>query len=161
MRFITKKVAGFLLILILLISVLGCKTTSPRDVSSLNQNSLVIRQMQSRVFDTGDEIKALKAAMSTLQDMSMKIVKTDSELKLVEGSKSLSDGIYTMASTFSIVVTIRSVGKEKNQILIRASAFKKNKMEETGSVIVDPIVYQNFFASLAKIMFLDAKTIDE
>jgi len=145
----------------LLMSMLGCSSPNTREASSLNKKSLVIRQMQSRVFDTGDQIQALQAIISTLQDMGMKINRTDSALKIVEASKGMI-GSWKIEN-FKMVVAIRPVGKKKTQILVRATAFKCSafRSDDTNEVLDDPIIYQNFFASFAKIMFLDAKTIDE
>jgi len=118
--------------------------------------------MQSRVFDTTDETQVLRSIISAMQDMGMKIEKTDAGLKLVEGSKLL--GViskWRQVLQLTLIANIRPRGK--TQILVRVTAFTKNvtSVSPLEESVDDSVVYQNFFTALQKTLFLDAQTINE
>ena len=101
--------------------------------------------MQTRAFDTEDKTKTLRTVIATLQDLSFVIDKADLELGSVSATK--LDG-YAVRMT----VSVRPGGA--NRLVVRANA------QFNTEPITDPKPYQDFFAALAKAMFLTAHQID-
>lgn len=110
----------------------------------LVESSLKIRSLQTRAFDTTDENKTLRAVIATLQDFSFVIKKADEELGTITARR--IDG-YSLRLT----VTVRRRGE--TQVLVRMNAYYARPVR-------DPVIYQNFFTSLAKSMFLVAYTVN-
>ena len=131
------------LVLLVLCSFTGCVRQDARILEGGNQVEL--RQMQSRVFDTGDKNQVVRTVIATMQDLSFVIDKADADLGTVSGTKL---GGYQIKMT----VTVRP--KSATQMVVRANAQYNLK------AIEDPVVYQNFFSSLQKGMFLTAHSIE-
>lgn len=131
------------LVLLALFSFTGCVRQDARILEGGNQVEL--RQMQSRVFDTGDKNQVVRTVIATMQDLSFVIDKADADLGTVAGTKL---GGYQIKMT----VTVRP--KSATQMVVRANAQYNLK------AIEDPVVYQNFFSSLQKGMFLTAHSIE-
>lgn len=131
------------LVLLVLFSFTGCVRQDARILEGGNQ--IELRQMQSRVFDTGDKNQVVRTIIATMQDLSFVIDKADADLGTVSGTKL---GGYQIKMT----VTVRP--KSATQMVVRANAQYNLK------AIEDPVVYQNFFSSLQKGMFLTAHSIE-
>lgn len=131
------------LVLLALFSFTGCVRQDARILEGGNQVEL--RQMQSRVFDTGDKNQVVRTVIATMQDLSFVIDKADADLGTVSGTKL---GGYQIKMT----VTVRP--KSATQMVVRANA------QYNLQAIEDPVVYQNFFSSLQKGMFLTAHSIE-
>ena len=131
------------LVLLALFSFTGCVRQDARILEGGNQVEL--RQMQSRVFDTGDKNQVVRTVIATMQDLSFVIDKADADLGTISGTKL---GGYQIKMT----VTVRP--KSATQMVVRANAQYNLK------AIEDPVVYQNFFSSLQKGMFLTAHSIE-
>ena len=110
----------------------------------LHESQLEIRSMQTRAFDTTDENKTLRAIIATLQDFSFIIYTANEELGTITARR-------IDKYPLRITVTVRSRGE--TQVLVRMNAYY-------GRPVKDPIIYQNFFTSLAKSMFLTAHSVD-
>ena len=110
----------------------------------LHESQLEIRSMQTRAFDTTDENKTLRAIIATLQDFSFVINKANEELGTITARR-------IDKYSLRITVTVRTRGE--TQVLVRMNAYYDRPVK-------DPIIYQNFFTSLAKSMFLTAHSID-
>ena len=131
------------LVLLALFSFTGCVRQDARILEGGNQ--IELRQMQSRVFDTGDKNQVVRTVIATMQDLSFVIDKADADLGTVSGTKL---GGYQIKMT----VTVRP--QSATQMVVRANAQYNLK------AIEDPVVYQNFFSSLQKGMFLTAHSIE-
>lgn len=128
--------------IILSLSLLGgCATTNQRVLDSGDETQLQKRSYQSRVFDTADKEKVLRATISTLQDLGFVIDRADLMLGSVSGTK--LDG-----HQIKITVSVRPKGTDR--MLVRANA------QFNITPIEDPKHYQDFFASLEKSLFLTA-----
>lgn len=128
--------------IILSLSLLsGCATTNQRVLDSGDETQLQKRSYQSRVFDTADKEKVLRATISTLQDLGFVIDRADLILGSVSGTK--LDG-----HQIKITVSVRPKGADR--MLVRANA------QFNITPIEDPKHYQDFFASLEKSLFLTA-----
>ena len=100
--------------------------------------------MQTRAFDTMDENRTLRAIIATLQDFGFVVKKADEALGTITARRVDK---YPLRMT----VTVRPRGE--TQVLVRMNAYY-------GRPVRDPVIYQNFFISLAKSMFLTANPID-
>ena len=108
------------------------------------ESPLKIRSMQTRAFDTADENRTLRAIIATLQDFGFVIKKTDEAFGTITARR-------IDKYPLRITVTVRPRGE--TQVLVRMNAYY-------GRPVRDPVIYQNFFISLAKSMFLTANPID-
>jgi hypothetical protein len=139
-----RKSTGSLILVLTLGLLAGCETLPHGQV--LDAGSAVqLRSFQTRAFDTTDKINTLRSVIATLQDLSFVIDDADASLGSVSGTK--LDG-YEMKMT----VTVRPRGD--TQLLVRANA----QLHLTA--IEDPQLYQVFFTSLEKSMFLAAHEVD-
>lgn len=131
----------FTAILLSLSLLSGCATTNQRVLDSGDETQLQKRSYQSRIFETADKEKVLRATISTLQDLGFVIDRADLMLGSVSGSK--LDG-----HQIKITVSVRPKGTDR--MLVRANA------QFNITPIEDPKHYQDFFASLEKSLFLTA-----
>ena len=138
-----KNKSVLVMIVFLLLSV-GCATTKQRLLDS-DSSQVQLRSIQTRVFDTTDKEKTLRTIMSTLQDLSFVIDKADATLGTVSATK-------LKHYALRITVTVRQKGE--TQLLVRANA------QYNIQPITDPELYQEFFTSLGKAMFLTAHQVD-
>ncbi|MDX1527307.1 MAG: hypothetical protein R3337_01695 [Gammaproteobacteria bacterium] len=123
----------------------GCQTTSSSQLLRANESQVQTRNIQTRAFDTTDRNQTLRTVIATLQDLGFVIDKADEVLGTVSATK--LDG-YQLRMT----VTVRPRGQ--TQLLVRANAQYKLK------AVNDPVIYQDFFVSLEKSMFLTAHAVD-
>jgi hypothetical protein len=133
-----------LLLLTFALFVPGC-ISSKKQLLAADEQPLKIRAIQTRAFDTTDQDRTLRTVIATMQDLEFVIQRADADLGAVSGTK--LDG-YLMRLT----VTVRPRGS--TQLLVRANAQFGLKAVE------DPKPYQNFFAALAKSMFLTAHEVE-
>jgi hypothetical protein len=128
-----------------LIGLSGCQTTSSSQLLKADQSQVQTRNIQTRAFDTTDKNKTLRTVISTLQDLGFVVDKADEVLGSVSATK--LDG-YQLRMT----VTVRPRGQ--TQLLVRANA------QYNITAVEDPEIYQDFFTSLGKSMFLTAHNVD-
>ncbi|MFW9605712.1 MAG: hypothetical protein ACMV0I_04030 [Pseudomonas sp.] len=131
------------LVVLLQLLLAACANQNARILEGGNQ--LELRSMQSRAFDTNDKNMVVRTVIATMQDLSFVIDKADADLGTVSGTKL---GGYQIKMT----VTVRP--KSESQTLVRANA------QYNLNAIEDPEVYQSFFTSLQKAMFLTAHSIE-
>lgn len=123
----------------------GCQTTSSDQLLRSSGSQVQTRSIQTRAFDTTDRNKTLRTVIATLQDLGFVIDKADEVLGTVSATKLAG---YQLRMT----VTVRPRGR--TQLLVRANAQYKLK------AVDDPVIYQDFFVSLEKSMFLTAHAVD-
>jgi hypothetical protein len=128
-----------------LIGLSGCQTTSSSQLLKADQSQVQTRNIQTRAFDTTDKNKTLRTVISTLQDLGFVVDKADEVLGSVSATK--LDGYQ-----LRITVTVRPRGQ--TQLLVRANA------QYNLTAVEDPEIYQDFFTSLGKSMFLTAHNVD-
>jgi len=71
----------------MLLLTTGCAARIPQDALQLSPESLADRQLQTRRYDTGNEMAVLVAANAVLQDLGFNLDETDPELGVVVASK--------------------------------------------------------------------------
>ncbi len=136
------KLAIMLMIAVLLA---GCATTTDRVLDLGDETQLQKRSYESRIFDTADKERVLRAAISTLQDLGFVIDRADLTLGMVSGTK--LDG-------YQIKITVSVRPKGSDRMVVRANA------QFNITPIDDPEQYQDFFASLEKSLFLAAHSLE-
>ena len=129
----------------MLITLSGCQTTSSSQLLKADQSQVQMRSIQTRAFDTTDKNKTLRTVIATLQDLGFVVDKADEILGSVSATKLHG---YQLRMT----VTVRPRGE--TQLLVRANAQYNLK------AVDDPEIYQDFFTSLGKSMFLTAHNVD-
>ena len=137
-----KKLA---LIMAALLALTGCASLKDRVLDTGDQSQVEKRSYQSRVFDTNDKQKVLRAVIATLQDLGFVIDKADATLGTVSGTK---------LDNYSLKMTVSVRPKGKEQMLVRANA------QFNITPVEDPKPYQDFFNSLSKSLFLQAQNVD-
>jgi hypothetical protein len=125
---------------VLLLMIVGC-APSTRQVLETKESEVRLRSIQSRIFDTPDQNKTMRAVIATLQDLGFVVDKANESLGLVSATRLSS---YVLKMT----VSVRSRGE--SQVLVRANA------QYNIQAIEDPEPYQRFFDALAQSMFLSA-----
>ena len=96
----------FTAILLSLSLLSGCATTNQRVLDSGDETQLQKRSYQSRIFETADKEKVLRATISTLQDLGFVIDRADLMLGSVSGTK--LDG-----HQIKITVSVRPKGTDR------------------------------------------------
>lgn len=129
-------------VLLICASILGgCATTNQRVLDTGDETQLQKRSYQSRVFETSDKERVLRAVISTLQDLGFVIDRADLVLGSVSGTK-------LAGSQIKITVSVRPKGTDR--MTVRANA------QFNITPVEDPKQYQDFFSSLEKSLFLSA-----
>jgi hypothetical protein len=122
-------------------SVAGCYWDSHAQVLAHGDDTSATRSMQSRIFPTGDQPRALRAVADTVRGMGFTIDTSDAALGVVSGTSEGNPDVH-------ITVTIQPAGA--GQTLVRASG---NRFLEAVS---EPAAYQTFFSNLEQTMSLQA-----
>ena len=110
-----------------------------------DSSQVKLRSIQTRAFDINDKNMMLRTIITTLQDFDYVLDKADATLGVVSATK-------LDKYSYRISVTVRPRGE--TQLLVRANIVFKQK------AVKDPAIYQDFFTSLAKSMFLTAHEVD-
>lgn len=137
----------FLFLLIPLFLGTACLSSSTNDkvLDASDETQIQKRSYQSRVFDTPDKERVLRAVIATLQDLGFVIDRADLSLGAVSGTR--LDGNRTK-------ITVSTQPRGTKRMLVRANA------EFNGKPVEDPRQYQNFFISLEKSLFLEAQEVE-
>lgn len=123
----------------------GCQTDSRRQVLAMDTSQVALRAVQTRAFATGDQNRAVRTVIATLQDLGFVVDKADEALGTVSATK--LDG-----TVMRMTVTVRPRGPER--MAVRASA------QHGLEAVTDPRPYQQFFNALEQAMFLTAHEVD-
>ena len=181
-----KKCFSFGFIVLFSFFVSGCATTIPKEALKLSPESLQLRQLQTKRYDT-DEKTLLVSSAALLQDLGFNIDETSTETGLITSSKrrDASSAMQIAGAVFVALLTGVPSSVDKEQ-LIRASVVTrpihiddtdKNKCQTSvritfqrivtntqGQVtrrecIIDAEIYKEFFDKLSKSLFLEAHDI--
>ncbi len=125
--------------------LIGCAPTTERVLDADDKTQLQKRSYQSRIFETADKEKVLRATISTLQDLGFVIDRADFLLGTVSATK---------FEGYQIKITVSVRPKGSDRMLVRANA------QYNIDPIEDPKQYQDFFSSLEKSLFLAAHEAD-
>lgn len=160
--------------------IVACTQTIPKEALQLKPESLELRQLQTRSFETKDEKQLLIAGAGILQDLGYNIDESETKLGVIVGSKdrdaveaaqvagailiaALGGGSVPIDKSQKIrasLITFPSEGKTTNmRITIQRIVWNTNGQISKTQSIEDPEIYLNFFAKLSKAVFLDANEI--
>ena len=174
-----RKVSALFVVCILFIS--GCQTI-PKDALTLTPKSLEERQMQTRKYETKDEGKILSACAGLLQDMGFNLDESETELGLITSSKmrsAINAGQIAGAVVVALLgggampvdkeqkmrasIVTRPIGESGEYMAVRVTfqriIWNTNGQVTTAQSIIDPAIYQEFFAKLSKAIFLEGHSI--
>lgn len=148
--------------LLCLVSLLSaCQTPSDSSLifDSGNQTQLQVRSYQSRSFDTGNKALVMRAVISTLQDYGFIINRTDFDLGTISATKDIGGShlydepeLDPTRKTTHVTITIAPKGK--NMMVVRMNSEFRRKP------VCEAKIYQDFFSSLSKSLFLAAHSVD-
>jgi hypothetical protein len=145
----SPRAAVAILCLALLLGGCVCLTgcvTGPQGAIFETGSALETRSQQTRVLDTSDSNAAMRAVISTLQDLGFVIDRADAALGSVSATKLAR---YQVRMT----VTVRS--RDAGGLLVRANAdYSEPASGKTALPIDDPVAYQDFFQALERSAFL-------
>ena len=137
---------GWLAILAVAAVLLACATPPPQNNDQLlapTEEQMQLRNMQTRSFEVADRNQALRAVIAALQDLGFIIERANEPLGLVTGARFAEPRWFDVVG---VTVTVRE--QTGGKMLIRANAIYNNEP------VTDPKVYQNFFATLERSLFI-------
>lgn len=177
-----------LLVLSLCLLSFGCATTYPKDFLKVAENSLELRQLQTRLFETEKEREILSSSTGVLQDMGFTLDDSATNLGLVVASKDrdATDAGQVTLATLAVILgafggtgsnafdhidavqkirasVVSGLSAEKNRVKVRVT-FQRIVWNKAGNVskmetLKDPDLYQGFYEKLSKAVFLEGQQI--
>lgn len=115
----------------------------PSDLLAPDPNQAALREMQTRSFEVSNRQQAMRGVIAALQDLGFIIERANEPLGLVTAAR-FAEPRY--ADVVAVTVTVRPLAEDKMEI--RANAIYNNQP------ISDAKVYQNFFATLERSLFV-------
>lgn len=138
-----EKAAGIIAMAALVI-LQGCTAPQPGpDLLAPTEAQMKIRSVQTRAFDIKDRQTAMRGVIAALQDLGFIIERANEPLGLVTAARFAEPNFYDVVG---VTVTVRA--EAEGRMMVRANAIYNNKPIE------DPKVYQNFFATLERSLFV-------
>jgi hypothetical protein len=157
----------------------GCETSIPKSALALSPQSLEHRQLQTRRFESGDEMKLLAAGAGLLQDLGYSIDSTESKLGLLVASKDRDAtdggqvaGAVAMAVLFGVrtpidrnqkikasIVTYPNGSQTALRVTFQRVIWNTDNQVSRLEFLNDPEMYRDFFERLSKAVFLEAHQI--
>lgn len=130
----------------LLVVLAGCAGAPPptQDLLSTTEEQMKLRSFQTRDVEAPSRRQAIQGVLAALQDLGFIVERVNEPLGLVTGAR-FAEPRYT--DVVGITVTIQE--RAQGRMTIRANAIFNNVPIE------DPAVYQNFFATLERAMFVE------
>jgi hypothetical protein len=125
---------------VMLLMVCACAPPT-RQVLETQESEVRLRSIQSRIFETTDTNKTLRAVIAALQDLGFVVDKANASLGVVSATK---------LSGYVLRITVSVRPRGESQVLVRANA------QYNIQAVEDPEPYQRFFDALAQSMFLAA-----
>ena len=133
------------LVPIVLLVLCGCQTDSRQQVLASSRSQVDMRSLSTRVFDTPDRTRVLRASLAALQDLGFVIDRADDSLGTISATK-------LQGYVLRVTVTVR--GRGTRQVAVRISG--QYNVEE----VADPEPFRRFFEALEQALFLNAQAID-
>jgi len=126
----------------LVLTACAAPTPGP-DLLAPTEAQMKLRSYQTRTFDVADRNQAVRGVIAALQDLGFIIERANEALGLVTAARFAEPDYFNI---LSVTVTVRP--QDGGRMLIRANAIYNNKPIE------DAKVYQNFFATLERSLFI-------
>lgn len=169
---------------LLFVGVLGLVScvTVPKDAFQLSATSLQDRQIQSRVFETENEVELLSAGISVLQDMGYSVDETEKDAGVVTASKNVdaTDSGQIIAAILVAALVGGSASIDDEQKIRVSFVTLPSKLDRSGylarvtfqriiwntqgqitkaETLKGEELYGQFFDKLSKSVFLEAYKI--
>jgi len=147
---------------VVLLTLTGCQTAKNSN-SGFSSRIGVAQQraLDSRMFETNNEVAVLNAAVGLLQDLGYKLDETDTKTGLVSGSKGQNRNPWNRG--YNIRITVTTVPLTTGGIRVRATFQEVQKGASAryshGKTISDQAIYRDFFDKLSQSLFLEAHNI--
>jgi hypothetical protein len=126
----------------------GC-VTGAREAIFEPGGALAARSYQTRTLETGDANAAMRAVISTLQDLGFVIDRADAALGSVSATK---------LERYQVRITVTVRPGAAGRLLVRATAdYSEPQLGRTAVAIDDPLAYQDFFQALDRSVFFAAQ----
>lgn len=126
----------------------GC-VTGPREAIFEPGGALEARSYQTRALETGDANAAMRAVISTLQDLGFVIDRADAALGSVSATK---------LERYQVRITVTVRPGSAGRLLVRATAdYSEPQLGKTAIAVDDPLAYQDFFQALERSVFFAAQ----
>jgi hypothetical protein len=123
----------------------GCVAPQPSpDLLAPTDAQMKLRSFQSRTFEVTDRKVAMRGVIAALQDLGFIIERANEPLGLVTAARFAEPDNL---SVVGVTVTVRE--QSGGRMLVRANAIFNH------TPINDPKVYQNFFATLDRSLFIN------
>ncbi len=134
-----------MLILAGVLLVEGCAAPKPSpDLLAPTEAQTKLRSFQTRTFDVTDRKVAMRGVIAALQDLGFIIERANEPLGLVTAAR------FAEPDNLSVVeVTVTVRPQADGHMMVRANAIFNH------TPIEDPKVYQNFFATLDRSLFIN------
>jgi hypothetical protein len=134
------------LLVALLLLAQACSAPEPGpDLLAPSEEQIGMRSYQTRVLDSPDKNHVLRAVIVVLQDLGFIIERANDALGVVTAERFAGSG-YSTRSVVAVTVTVRERAGDRTEVRVNG-VFNSEPIE-------DPVVYQNFFASLSRSVFL-------
>ncbi len=125
--------------------VTACAAPTPQaDLLAPTEEQLKLRNFQTRSFDVRDRSEVIRAVIAALQDLGFIIERANEPLGLVTAARFAEPRYFDVVG---VTVTVRP--QPEGAMLVRANAIYNNEP------VTDPKVYQNFFATLERSLFIE------
>jgi hypothetical protein len=122
----------------------GCASPTPEpELLSPSEEQMKLRNIQTRTFDVKSRKQAMHGVIAALQDLGFIIERANEPLGVVTAAQFAEPRYYDV---MGITVTVRP--QPGGKMLVRANAIYNN------APVTDPKVYQNFFATLERSLFI-------
>ena len=171
--------AIFLILVLTGLTLLACQKSIPREALMLTPEALADRQLQTRVFETGDESKLLEASAALLQDLGFTIDESEVKCGVIVCSKdrnvtepydvalSIVASVffidYEYATRQKVLASLVTRPLVENRIAVRITfqhlVWDTKKELIKNERVNEPEIYQEFFSKLSKSVFLTAQEI--
>jgi hypothetical protein len=175
-----KVLKVYVILSFLIYNLVACQSGVPKEALMLSPESLADRQLQTRVFETNDEMKLLAASAALLQDLGFTIDQSEVGCGVIVSSRdrdvteagevimsmtlAVLLGIYhPYATTQKVLASLVTRPLDGKRIAVRITFQHMvwnvdNKLVKNES-INEPEIYQEFFSKLSKSVFLVAHEI--
>lgn len=132
-------------ILLVAVMLMGCASPPEPDPNLLapTDEQTKLRTLQTRSFEVSTRDLAVRGVIVALQDLGFIIERANADMGLVTAAR-FAEPRYS--DVIAITVTVRP--QDDGRMSIRANAIFNNKP------VTESQVYQNFFASLERSMFI-------
>jgi hypothetical protein len=139
-----RRVIGKMVMVAGIVLALGCAAPRPdQDLLAPTEAQMKLRSFQTRTFDVTDRTAAMRGVIAALQDLGFIVERVNEPLGLVTAARFAEPNYY---SVVGVTVTVRP--QADGRMMVRANAIFNN------TPIEDPKVYQNFFATLERSLFI-------